>query len=187
MRQQATVCDNQPMLTPNQIKAAELLSQGASHQEVADAVGVSRRTILRWLNSGEFKNWQYALVNRPRPAEKVPKPPPSKIKTDSLQPSDLVQDALETVRDILCDPDTTRVSDRLKAAGLIGEWAGLAHQKPKMAEVEAIRALIEAGWLSEQTLDALKEGSDLFKEKMRSAFAQNEPKKALLQDKFDDE
>ncbi len=176
-------------MTPNQIRAAELLSQGLSHQEVAEACNVSRRTILRWLNQGDFKNLSFAMINRQRPAQQAPQRLENANGTNhhssNLKPSDLVADALTTVRDILRDSDV-RVADRLRAATLAGEWAGLAHQKSKMVEVEAIKALIDTGWLPDQVLEALIDGCEALESKMKSAFAQNghqnDHKKALLQE-----
>src|ERR687885_2192832 len=168
------------MLTPTQIKAAELLSQGRSHQEVADSVGVSRRTILRWLkNSAEFKNWQYALISRPRPAEKPPKAPQAKIKADSLlKPSDLIQDALRTIQDILCDPDV-RVSDRLRACALVGEWCDLKSDSGA-AEIQAVKVLVEAEVLPQEVLDTIVEGSEQYIEKIKSSIRrQSEPGEVL--------
>lgn len=58
-------------MTPNQIKAAELIGQGKNQQEVADCVGVNRRTVVRWLSNPEFKNLCYGLRNRPSPIQDV--------------------------------------------------------------------------------------------------------------------
>jgi hypothetical protein len=51
-------------VSPNQLKAAELIGAGLNHQEVADRIGVSRRTIVRWLGNPEFKNLCYGLRSR---------------------------------------------------------------------------------------------------------------------------
>ncbi len=59
-------------MTPNQIKAAELLGQGRSQGEVADLIGVNRRTIVRWLANSEFKNLCYGLRSRPVAQEFIP-------------------------------------------------------------------------------------------------------------------
>lgn len=52
-------------MSPTQLKAAELIGQGMTHQEVADRVGVTRRTIVRWCKDSDFKNLSYGLRSRP--------------------------------------------------------------------------------------------------------------------------
>ncbi len=161
-------------LSPPQIRAAELLAKGHSHQEVGDAVNVSRRTILRWLKLEDFKNLSYGLAGRvssPQPAQPQ-RSSQRRRHSGSLTPQDLVEDALVAIQSILIDPES-RNCDRLKAASLIGEWAGLGHQKSKMAEAEAIKTLIETGWLPDEVLEALIDGWEVLKSKMKSAFAQS--------------
>ena len=72
-------------MTPNQIKAAELLGQGKSQGEVADCVGVNRRTIVRWLAIPEFKNLCYGLRSRPALREF----PPIRARIENLSEWDL--------------------------------------------------------------------------------------------------
>ncbi len=91
-------------LTPSQIRAAELLSKGHSHQEVGDAVGVSRRTILRWLKQEDFKNLSFGLVGRA--SQQAPQQAPQRSPerhSGSLTPQDLVPDALAAVQGILTE------------------------------------------------------------------------------------
>ncbi len=174
-------------LTPAQIRAAELLSKGHSHQEVGDAVGVSRRTILRWLKLEDFKNLSYGLLSRASP---VPQPVQqrhertSEKRQQSLMAQDLVEDALLAVRDILVDVEG-RTCDRLKAASLVGEWAGLSLKKPSMHEMEGLKALIEAGWVPDEVLDVLIDSSNDMRERVRNAFHNcfhNGNKKSLSQE-----
>lgn len=160
-------------LSPQQIQAAELIARGYSHQEVGDAVGVSRRTILRWLKLEDFKNLSYGLVGRAsasasptlsqRPSERCPQ------QSSGLTPQDLVDNALEAVRDILQDPDS-RNADKLKASALVGEWAGLGQQKTKMAEMEALKILCESGWVPDEVLRALCDGHNEMSERVAAAF-----------------
>jgi hypothetical protein len=158
------------VLSPSQIEAARLLAQGRSHQEVGDAVGVSRRTILRWLKEQDFKNLSYASIGRP------PQPPQRASERrqkvyDPLTPLDLVQDALEAVQDILNDPEV-RISDRLKAATLVGQWAALG-QPNKMAEMEALRVLIEAGWIGDAPVNVLAENLQVLSAEMKDVLRGN--------------
>lgn len=186
-------------LSPQQIRAAELLSRGHTQQEVAQSIGVNRKSIHRWLKQEDFKNLSYGLVGRasPPPQQAPQHPPERRRHSGSLTPQDLVEDALLAVQGIVQDTDA-RTCDRLKAASLIGDWAGLGQQKSKMVEAEACKILIEAGWLSDEILEAVVDGGEEFNSKMRAAFQKNDNKKSLLQvpeegnfdvseDEFDDD
>ncbi len=184
------------MLTPSQIKAAELLSQGFSHQEVADACNVSRRTILRWLNQGDFKNLSFAMINRQRPPQQPQNlsenanganHPPSNLRVP-----DLIPDALRAVRDILQNPDA-RNGDRLAAAILVGKWSGL-EIRGRIHELEAIRTLIDQEWISEEVSAVIFDAKNELVEKIKNALGQQKnppPDNTLLSDEggfeFDDE
>jgi transcriptional regulator with XRE-family HTH domain len=169
-------------LSPPQIKAAELLAKGHSQQEVGDAVGVSRRTILRWLKQEDFKNLSFGLLGRSvQPPQLVQRPSERRRQSGSLTAQDLVQGALLAVQDILSDQEA-RNCDRLKAAALVGDWAGLSQQKSKMVEAEAIKILIETGWLPDEILEVIVDGGEEYNSKMKAAFHKNENKKSLLQE-----
>lgn len=167
------------MLTPNQIKAAELLSQGYSHQEVADACKVSRRTILRWLNQNDFKNLSFGLIHRQRPAQQAPQPSPERGRQPSklLTPEDLVQDTLLAIQSILIDPGS-RKCDILKAAALVGEWSGMAY-RGKTHEGEAFKVLLKAGWVPPGVLEILEDGWDDLQTKIKVALAHGQKKDPL--------
>lgn len=188
-------------LSPPQIRAAELLAKGHSHQEVGNSVGVSRRTILRWLKQEDFKNLSYGLVGRAAQSPQPTQPQRSsqrRQESGSLTPQDLVEDALLAVQAILQDPEA-RTCDRLKAAALVGEWSGLSH-RGKTAEAEALKVLIEANWVSDKVLETLVDGWAELESRIKNALANghNGHKKAPLQvseegtfdindDEFDDE
>jgi transcriptional regulator with XRE-family HTH domain len=186
------------MLTPNQIKAAELLSQGLSHQDVADACNVSRRTILRWLNQNDFKNLSFGLIHRHRqsPAQQAPQRPANVNSTnhrlDNLRVSDLIPDALKAVRDILQNPDA-RNGDKLAAASLIGKWSGL-EVRGKLHELECVKTLIDQEWISEEVSAVIFDAKNELVEKIKNALGQQKsppPDNSLLSDEggfeFDDE
>jgi hypothetical protein len=139
-------------LSPKQIQAAELIARGYSHQEVGDAINVSRRTILRWLKQQDFRDLSYGLSHR-APQSTPQKPSERLSQLEVLRVQDLVPDALSAVRDILQNPDS-RNCDRLKAASLIGEWGGLG-VRGKMAELEALKVLIEAQWIDDEAITVL--------------------------------
>ncbi|HEY9834115.1 MAG TPA: helix-turn-helix domain-containing protein [Stenomitos sp.] len=160
-------------LSQKQIRAAELLAKGYSQEEVGKAVGASRRSVSRWLQSEEFRNLSYGLVGRasqppPRACERQSE---GRQMTSRLNPEDLVPDALEAVRGILQDPDC-RNADRLKAASLIGEWAGLGNRE-KMAEMEALKVLIEAGWIGDAPVNVLVENWQILSAEMKEALRGN--------------
>lgn len=144
-------------LSPQQIQAAELIARGYSHQEVGDAIGVSRRTILRWLKQQDFRDLSFGLTNRAPQSvhQRASERPVQSIQSDDLRIEDLVPDALSAVREILRDPDS-RNCDRLKAASLVGEWGGLG-VRGKMAELEALKILIEAKWIDDDAINILVE------------------------------
>lgn len=172
-------------LTPRQIRAAELLAKGHSQQAVGDQVGVSRRTILRWLKEEDFKNLSYGLAGR------TAEPPKKSVSERSTQPrprnslkaEDLVPDALETIQAILQDPDA-RIADKLKAAALVGQWSGL-ERRGKFDEIEHLQALIEAGWIGGGSfLDAVEQGGEEFIAKVRQALGDLAPSTQTEADKM---
>jgi transcriptional regulator with XRE-family HTH domain len=113
-------------MTPIQIRAAQLLARGLSQGETATQLGISRRTISRWLCKEEFRNLSFGLLNSVSP-EKVKPEILSRHTDDENEHSDLnslVPLAIKTLRDILIDQDSRKV-DKLRAATLLGEWAGL--------------------------------------------------------------
>lgn len=157
-------------LTPPQIRAAELLGKGHSQQETADLIGISRRTIVRWLKQEDFKSLCYGLVGRAQsPQPTLQRASECHRQSNSLTPQDLVGDALEAVRDILQNPDS-RAADRLKAAALVGDWVGLSQKKTAMHEMEGLESLIKAGWVPDSVLEVLIEGSNELNEVVKSAF-----------------
>jgi transcriptional regulator with XRE-family HTH domain len=161
-------------LTPPQIRAAELLAKGHSQQEVGDIVGVSRRTIVRWLKQEDFRNLSFGLLGRvaQSPQQAPQRFPESRKQSNELTPQDLVCDALEAVRDILQDSDS-RNCDRLKAASLVGEWSGLG-VRGKMAEMEALKILIEAGWIHDNALNTLIENWQILSSEMKNVLRGND-------------
>jgi len=161
-------------LSPKQIQAAELLSRGYSHQEVGDAIGASRRTILRWLKQQDFRDLSFGLTHRapqPTPQQAPQRSLESRKPSDNLTPQDLVGDALKAVQEILQDPDS-RNADRLKAASLIGEWTGLG-VRGKMAEMEALKVLIEAGWVDDAAINTLVANWEILSAEMKDVLRGN--------------
>ena len=154
-------------LTPQQIRSAELLAKGHSQEAVGNTVGVSRRTIARWLRREDFRNLSFGLLGRASqsPQQAPQRSPESHKQSNELTPQDLVGDALEAVRSILQDPDC-RNCDRLKAASLVGEWSGLG-VRGKMAEMEALKVLIEADWIDDAAINTLLENWQILSLEMK--------------------
>lgn len=106
-------------LSDQQLKALEILSRNGTQDQAAKAANVSRRTVIRWTKLPEFKEGLGATsTNRVKKTVEVIK------QKEELEIEDLVPKALQKVRDILED-DEARKSDQLRAAELIGKWAGL--------------------------------------------------------------
>jgi hypothetical protein len=161
-------------LSPKQIQAAELLARGYSHQEVADAINTSRRTVLRWLKLQDFRDLSFGLVHRapqPTPQQAPQRSLESHKQSNDLTPQDLVGDALKAVQEILQDPDS-RNADRLKAAALAGQWAGLG-SKEKMAELEALKVLIEANWIDDGAINTLVANWEILSAEMKDVLRGN--------------
>jgi len=157
-------------LSHQQIQAAELISRGYSHQQIADAINVSRRTILRWLKQQDFRDLSFGLTHR------APQSTPQRAFERSSQPEtlkveDLIPNALKAVQEILQDPDC-RNADRLKAASLIGEWTGLG-VRGKMAEMEALKVLIEAGWVNDSAINTLVANWEILSAEMKDVLRGN--------------
>lgn len=106
-------------LSDQQLKALQILSKNGTQDEAARAANVSRRTIIRWTKLPEFKEGLGATSkNRIQKSVEIIK------QKEDLEIEDLVPKALQKVRDILEDNEA-RKSDQLRAAELIGKWAGL--------------------------------------------------------------
>jgi transcriptional regulator with XRE-family HTH domain len=151
-------------LTPAQIKAAKLLGQGYSQQDAAVAIGVTRRTIGRWQKQEDFRHLCFGLIHR------APQSTPQRASERSSQPEtlkveDLIPDALKAVQEILQDPDS-RNADRLKAAALVGEWVGLGDRQ-KMAEMQALEVLIQAGWVHDEAINTLVANWEILSSEMK--------------------
>jgi hypothetical protein len=106
-------------LSEKQLIALQILSKRGTYEEAASAAKVNRRTVIRWAKIPEFKeqlgNFSKARV---RVASEVIK------EQEKLEIEDLVPKALAKVRDILEDEDSRR-ADQLRAAEIVGKWAGL--------------------------------------------------------------
>lgn len=106
-------------LTTEQLQAIKMLANGDSHPQIAAALGVSTKTIQRWLKKPEFTQ---ALTDvQVRTLEQTVEAATNDI-SEKIQR--LVPKAIKTLETYLDDPKA-RGSDRLRAAQILGNWAGL--------------------------------------------------------------
>jgi hypothetical protein len=160
-------------LEPKQVKAANLLAKGQSQTQTAQAIGVSRRTIVRWLSQAEFKNLCFGLSGDVQPVARsihsieLEKPIQVRGQSNNLTVEDLVGDALQAVQDILSNPEA-RPGDRLKAASLIGEWAGMAH-RGKVHELQASVLLRDLGFLPRESVELVQIAYEECQQKIKQA------------------
>ena len=148
-------------LEPKQIDAAKLLAKGQSQTQTAQAIGVSRRTIVRWLSQSEFKNLCFGLSGEVQAVAKSVNPIDLKSQVqvrnqpNNLTVDDLVPYAVQAIQEILTSPDV-RPSDRLKAAALVGQWSGLEY-RGKTQELEAFKLLGDANLLPGEMVERVEE------------------------------
>ena len=106
-------------LSEKQLQAIQLLAAGKDRNDVAIALNINRRTVSRWL---EIPLFCEALAQaRPKIVQKI-------TENISLKTTELIEinlpKAIKTVVDILDDAEA-RNCDKLRAAQLLGKWAGL--------------------------------------------------------------
>jgi transposase-like protein len=178
--------------SPKQIAAAKLLGQGKSQTEVAKAIGVNRRTVVRWLERHEFKQLCYGLIGGSTPTPKPPETPkpainqqnPNRVSTEDL--GNLAFLAVGCVSNILDDPDA-RASDRLKAAQLAGDWSGLGSQASKVEDLELLQELVSRKWLPSETVDRIYTEFQDFNEKVRAIVGGDTEESEIFEVAIEDE
>src|SRR4028119_587193 len=147
------------LLNLQQLQAIELLSNGKrSQQSIADEVGVTRRTVVRWLADQEFQEalkgvgTNQFVVN---PEVLQPQESPVSIRQKLNR---LAVTVVEQVEAILTNPES-RTADKLKAAQLLGKWCGLdASVESSIFAME----LIKVGMLDERQTDRVFEVNDRY-------------------------
>jgi hypothetical protein len=163
------------LLTLQQLQAIELLSNGKrSQQSIADEVGVTRRTVVRWLANPEFQ----AALKGVGTNQFVVNPdviePENAIEPEIIQPqksrfsvrerlNGLIPTIIDETEAILLNPDT-RTADKLKSAAMLAKWAGL-EDRPDSVE-QAFEYLAESKLISMDFIDFYIEGMEAFKEQL---------------------
>lgn len=124
------------MLNLQQLKAIELLSNGKrSQQSIADEVGVTRRTIVRWLANPEFQEALKGVGSNQFVVNPDAIEPENAIEPEIVKPQNsrfsvrerlngLIPVIIDECEGILKNPDT-RTADKLKSAAMLAKWAGL--------------------------------------------------------------
>ncbi len=118
-------------------RAYRLLESGMSSAEVAKELQVSQRTLQRWKNRPRLlplahpeqtseveENSQIDILDSHGDFEKVAFRQYLLVHKSALRLERLIPTALDQLENILRDPDI-RVSDRLRACQIIGDWSGL--------------------------------------------------------------
>lgn len=118
-------------LTPQQLEAFSLLSSGFTQLETAQKIGVSERSIQRWVKIPEFAE---ALKDAGQKATQITVEATAENINSHIQK--LIPKAIRALEDIL-DNDEARNSDKLRASEILGRWAGLAQpQQQQQAPAE---------------------------------------------------
>jgi predicted transcriptional regulator len=161
------------LLTLQQLQAIELLSEGKrSQQSIADEVGVTRRTVVRWLANPEFQaalagvGSNQFVVNQAVVNPEIIQPQQSPVSIRQKLNS-LAVTVVEQVEAILTNPES-RTADKLKAAQILGKWCGLD------AYIEAsgfAMELTQLGMLDEKRVDRIIEASERYEHEVREVLA----------------
>lgn len=163
------------MLTLQQLQAIELLSEGKrSQQSIADEVGVTRRTVVRWLNNAEFKAALKGVGSNQFVINPDVIEPENAIEPEIIQPqksrfstrerlNGLIPVIIDECEAVLKNPDS-RTADKLKSAAMLAKWAGL-EDRPDSVE-QAFEYLAESNLISMDFVDFYIEGIEAFKEQL---------------------
>lgn len=134
---------------------------GKSQKEIATELGISDRTIQRWLKVGEFKNALEGVPCDLVEVSSVERINPFQERRKRL--GRLLDRAVDVVEEVLNDSEA-KTADRLKAAVTIGEWVGVG----KTSDYEsALMCLYELGWISGDVIEEAQAGALEFKERIQ--------------------
>jgi transcriptional regulator with XRE-family HTH domain len=110
--------------TARQQEAIRLLSQGCTQAQVAEQIGVSRRTVERWMSLPEFRQSVNDVGHEV--TERL-------IFDTASELNRLLPLAFSNLQEILQNQDV-KTSDRLRACHILGSWAGLSQPKTQKQE-----------------------------------------------------
>lgn len=121
---------SQQPLTVEQAKMVSMTCQGQTNTSIAEALGVARKTIIRWHKLPHIRDAIAQASNRQTEAVAQQQGEQYKqiTKFTQLETTEIVEKllpvAVKTVAQILTNQEA-RDSDRLKAAELLTKWGGL--------------------------------------------------------------
>jgi DNA-binding MarR family transcriptional regulator len=156
------------MLTPKQLRCIELLASEVQQKDIAKELGISDRTIQRWLKLDEFKDALEGVSYRPVAVSAVEVVNSHEKRRERLEK--LLDKAVDMLEATLDNPDA-RTVDKLKACQLIGDWSG-AGRIGQLDEMDAFARLCNLDIIPEESMDRIIEGHREFKKVMSSALSQ---------------
>lgn len=117
-------------MTEQQTEAIRLLAKGLANAEVAKQLGIAERTIYRW-----YKNAEFTSALEQAKSSVVAAVVESAAEDVNAEIKKLLPLAIKTLQDVLTDSEK-RVSDRLRAADIVGRWSGISTpQQQKESQV----------------------------------------------------
>lgn len=133
-------------LSEKQLIAIEKLVMGSNHQEAANAAGVARSTVYRWLNDSEFKR---GLDSARESIKEGHEQVMDSYKRALLEAVKYSPDCMSILLEIAQSPDT-RTADRLKAVEM------LLQQPPKLMGLLTEEAVFPEEKLAQEQEERLK-------------------------------
>jgi hypothetical protein len=126
-------------LTPKQLQAVSEIAKGLTPSAISKDIGVSERTIQRWLKLPEFIEAVDEIRERSTTKVIVETSNDIAVRIQSLVPK-----AIDTLEHYIESPEA-RASDRLRACHIIGSWAGLTQpqkQEPQNSPEESLKSYL---------------------------------------------
>jgi hypothetical protein len=114
------------MLTAKQKQALIALTKGVPPKEVAEALGLSLRTLQRWRTQPEFKAEVQRIESESGGAittQVVESLDIDQLAAAAIRAASLMNRAIDFMEHTLNSPDS-RTSDRLRVAQILGRWNG---------------------------------------------------------------
>lgn len=114
-------------------QAVRLLANGCTQTEVASILRRNLRTIQKWVADPDFKQKLQELKDKVQVSQvevgaAIAAQSHQEIEevfvTTARRAPPLVEEAFTVIKEVLISPDS-RTADKLKAATLLGKWAGL--------------------------------------------------------------
>jgi hypothetical protein len=152
-------------LTPNQLEAVSGIAKGLTPSQIGKVIGVSSRTIQRWLKLPEFVDAISQIQSEISHRVKV------EVVEDVISISsrleNLASKSLDCLEQIIDNPEA-RTSDRVQAAKvLISNWQQM--QPPVMSELEAVKILVEANWINDDAINVLLTNWEILSARMKDS------------------